>query len=175
MTGDWQRRRVTFSHDWLKNRYLPALASWTNVLDGKIEDSTLQESFETEVLIQWEARRDDALALIETYATEMSPRRLFDMPPLSRCEEPLKTVAADVLHELWIFRHHVLRLVCLATARVKMTHIAYSSVSAGLRAQEGPRDLSAWKDVRVEFETFSRHCRKLGRVFALFQDEISAV
>jgi hypothetical protein len=169
----WQRRRVALNHDWLKNRYLPALGSWANVIDGRIHDSALEDTFESEVFRQWEVKRDEAFALIEAYPIEMSPRQLFNRPPLAHCKDPLKAVAAEVMHELWMFRHGVGRLVRVALGRVRAADLAYVNVCTGLGQRRCPPELSAWKQVRTDFLVFSRECRKLGRILARFQDEIT--
>lgn len=171
----WQRRRTALSHDWLKNRYLPALASWGNVLDGKIQDPALEASFEAEILAQWEVRRVEALALVNDFPIEMSPRTLVEHGLALKDGLQLQPILADCIHELWMFRNHVAKRVRVATARVKAADLAYGRMRAKLKDHSSTDNLSAWQDVRSEFEAFAKHCRRLGRSLTRLQDEITLV
>ena len=76
-TPVWQKRRSEFNHDWLKNRFIPALAKWLNLLDDRIEDLSFEHTFVETVLPQWEDHREEALALPRDFEQEMSPRTLL--------------------------------------------------------------------------------------------------
>src|SRR5207248_1082717 len=94
----WQRRRSAFNHDWLKNQYLTALASWINLLDsrGGYRDAAFESVFVPEILPQWELSREEALSLARTFDWEMSARQLFQYPPLLRSDSDTKQWLGDL-------------------------------------------------------------------------------
>ncbi len=171
----WQRRRTALSHDWLKNRYLPALGSWANVLDGRIQDSALEASFETEILAQWETRRIEALALVSTFPNEMSPRTLVEYQSSFVADVDLRPLLTEVVHELWMFRNRISKLIWIAKARIRAADEAYSRIQTKLKDRVSVDNLSAWNDIRPDFDAFARHCRRLGRILTRFQDDVTIV
>jgi hypothetical protein len=171
----WQRRRTALSHDWLKNRYLPALASWANILDGRIQDPVFETSFETEVLAQWETRRVEALALINSFSSEMSPRQLVIEASTMANDADLRPILAEFIHELWMFRNRVAKLVWIATARLRTADTVYLRMKGKLNDKAQVDRFTVWKDIRPDFDAFARHCRRLGRILTRFEDDISIV
>jgi hypothetical protein len=90
VSTSWQRRRSELNHDWLKNRYLPALAKWINILDDYVEDYGFEKDFLELTLPQWEEHRLLVIALIESFEIEMSPGIQLSHPPLSHLPESTK-------------------------------------------------------------------------------------
>ena len=123
-TAPWQKRRTAFNHDWLKNRFLPALAKWINLLDDRLEDLAFQQSFVATVLPQWEGHRAEASALPRNFAVQMSPRSLLG----ARRD----TWLGLLVHFLWLNRYPVFRWVQAATARANEAEEAYQRLRARL-------------------------------------------
>lgn len=103
----WQKRRSSFNHNWLQNKYIPALGKWQNLLSGKVKDSQTGADFSSVILSEWESHCNEARKLVDDYTAEMSPVQLFDCEPLIRCGERLKCWLRPVIHELWKVRHSV--------------------------------------------------------------------
>jgi hypothetical protein len=102
---NWTKRRNAWSHDWLKNRFLPALAKLVNIMNGRVNDPSFHNRFIKEILPNWKTEIQEARGLIESFEADMSPRSLFSYPPLSRCAEATLTWLPDLVHILWLFRY----------------------------------------------------------------------
>jgi hypothetical protein len=74
----WQRRRAAFNHDWLKNRYIPALGKWLNVLDGQVTDDAFAVTFAQHKFLEWRRESWALKSLLDDFTTEMSPARLLE-------------------------------------------------------------------------------------------------
>src|ERR1044072_7135922 len=126
MRNRWQKRRNTFNHDWLKNQYMPALARYLNLLDGLIEDDEFAQSFVSQILPEWESHREEAANLIKSFECEMSPQRLLECSPLSRCDEHTKRWLGNLMHALWLKRYPVAQWVTDAMHAVENADAAYA-------------------------------------------------
>jgi hypothetical protein len=172
---DWQSRRREFNHDWLKNRFTVALNSWLRLLDGAIEDSILEQSFVPEVLPQWEARHDQLNELVRDFEMEMSPRRLFREPPLSRCDEQTKLWLGDLIHRLWLSRVAVRELASAAHRCVSAADAAYGDISQAVKAHSAGGLLANMRSQRQLFARFRDACQELGTALSEFPHEIEVV
>lgn len=170
----WQRRRSQFNHDWLKNRFLPALTKWANILAGEVEDQAFERTFSEQILPEWESQREEAMAICEAFENEMSPRRLVDRPPLSRCDESTKQWLGALVHQLWLARYPVSGWIAQATARVQATAAAYDRLQEGVR-RRGRTTLSQSQEVRERFEDFRRRCQELAATMQALPSEIKVV
>jgi hypothetical protein len=167
--SDWQRRRSDFNHQWLKNRLLSALDTADHVIRGRLRGSAyLQELLDVD-LPEWQERQKELDMLLEDFETEMSPRRLFDSPPLSACEPRTRELLAELLDELWRARYPV--SVWLQGARK-----AASEVSAHYKLL---RDLApvdsngrVLPEFAVRFEEFRSACRALSEAIEKLPNRI---
>ena len=107
MAASWARRRGAFSHDWLKNSYLPALEKWVNILSGDVDDSVFEGVFARTGLHEWNDRRDGVTLLLAEFETAMSPRVLFESEPLSGVPDADREWLAALVHDLWLQRNDV--------------------------------------------------------------------
>src|SRR5689334_10589380 len=117
----WQGQRSEFNHQWLKNRFLSALDTAANVISGRIRLPGFLEELIGRTLREWEVRRVELAALIDTCEDEMSPRVLFDSPPLCGGDPASRAALRAACHGLWLARSGVrehLRGVRRATAAV---------------------------------------------------------
>ena len=106
LAAAWQKRRSEFNHDWLKNRYIPALAKWLNLLDDLIEDAPAEAGFVASVLPQWEGRSQEGLALAHDFVTAMSPAGLLDCIECLRRRTD-KEWLRQLIHQLWLARYPI--------------------------------------------------------------------
>lgn len=105
LTTTWQERRSDFNHDWLKNKYLNGLTAFIERLQSSQPDRERLIEFLHHRFPSWEARRDQLTWLRDTFEDEMSPRRLFEVLPLNRCDEQTKTWLGELVHALWLARY----------------------------------------------------------------------
>ncbi len=170
----WQKRRSDFNHDWLKNRYIPALAKWLNLLDDLIEDAASEAVFVTTVLSQWEDRRDEALALSRDFEVKMSPARLFDSVDWLRRrgdEEWLR----ELVHELWLTRYPVRQWMADASANAVRADAAYQRLQAGLRECKEIRSAVVLRHLRPQFAEFRDCCQSVAQAVGRFSSEVRVV
>lgn len=168
----WQRRRTAFNHDWLKNQFVPALGSYQNLLDRQLEGPEFEKDLISQILAEWKEHRQEALSLLADFEEGMSPRRLFDQPPLSRCDEDTRLWLADVIHYLWLARDPVSEWVAQATACVSNADAHFEAFSAQLRACPEFRAALAQPPYHKSFAEFRRACLDLARAIEQFPTEV---
>jgi hypothetical protein len=170
----WQRRRVEFNHDWLKNRFLPALDRAVNVLRGDIEDAEYAHAFLTILLPDWELAAARAADLCDGFEREMSPRCLLDEYPLSLLEAGTRDWLGTLLHEVWLTRFPVRRWVQDALDRVAAADASYRQVVAHLRGNAAPaaEPLLGFAPL---LEQLGEDCRALARALERFPRTVLVV
>ena len=171
----WQKRRAAFNHDWLENQYLPALAKWMNLLDGRVEDVQVEHNFVPDVLVQWEGRREEALALPDDFEEQMSPRQLFEEEPLLHCDAETKDWLGDLVHQLWLTRYPVKECISQASEQARETDRAYQQLQEALTKCDNVRSAEALHPFRDEFATFRDQCQGLAEAIEQFSSEIKVV
>ena len=159
----WQRRRTAFNHDWLKNQLCVTLGKAVNVLAGRINDPAFLESFPGEVLADWAAHRSEALALPASFEHDMSPRALFEVPPLNRLPASVRGWLPDVVHALWRQRYHVETMVDTALRAARSADEAFRDLAVaaepGRLVDSGAsceRRLPSTREVRARCEDLAR-------------------
>jgi hypothetical protein len=171
----WQKRRSEFNHDWLKNKYIPKLGAWVNLLDERIEDKDLERSYVSSILPGWEHQQKEALALPRDFETEMSPRTLFREPPLSNCDDDTKQWLGELVHHLWLIRYSVGKLVSDALESTEKANDAYSKLKSALKGCTDTSNVEALKPFRPFFVEFLRSCRALSEAIEKFSSEVKVV
>lgn len=107
MTSAWQTRRSRFNHDWLKNRFLPALGKYMNIQRELVEDPGFELDFVRQIMPQWPPRSQEAQGLLGTFATEMSPRIVLSEPVFRYLDEPTRQWLGPLIDELWLNRYPI--------------------------------------------------------------------
>lgn len=171
----WQKRRSEFNHDWLKNKYIPKLGAWMNLLDDRIEDVDLEKSYVTSILPDWEFHQNEALALPEDFESEMSPKVLFNGLPLSNCDQDTKQWLGELIHHLWLIRYSVSQLVHDASESAAKTNKTYNKLQNALKACKDTRKAEALRPFRDFFAEFLKNCRALSEAIERFPSEVRAV
>lgn len=175
LNSSWQERRDKFNHDWLKNKYMPALGTFLNLLDDEIKDVEFERSFISEILPQWELHRDEAFALPKDFEEKMSPKALFDYIPLSRLENETKEWLSKLVHALWLTRHPIKQWMFDATASAYEVDAEYILLKKKLREFEDLQSTQALKTMRGEFVTFRKQCQNLARAIEKFPSEVKGI
>jgi hypothetical protein len=116
MSEGWQRRRSAFNHDWLKNKFMPALATCHNGLKGHVEYEGLERTILEQVIPEWVAHRVEAISLLADFEREMSPKVLVDRPPLVTACPHVREWLGDLVHNLWLARYPIRDLRAAAGA-----------------------------------------------------------
>jgi hypothetical protein len=171
MIASWQKRRSDFNHDWLKNRYLPALAKWINILDESVEDPVFEKGFLTSVLPQWAKYGPEARPLAECFDIEMSPSILASSAPLVRHTESSRQWLSTLVHALWLSRYPIMRWKSDVIACVNSTDEAYGQLLELIQAQPNPStfELRSW---RLEFEEFQTRCLALAKCMEVIPSRV---
>lgn len=168
----WQDRRNRFNHDWLKNSFIPALKKFLNLLDDKIEDQQFEQSFIESVLPKWESHRFEAFSLAEDFEHAMSPRVLFELPPLSQCDEETRKWLGERIHISWLAKHAVHALVEEAVSRARSADAAYNSLHNGLGSCANTVSVQALHPLRPFFAEFLQACHDLARAIERFPSDV---
>jgi len=174
MISDWQKRRGEFNHDWLKNQYLIALGSWSNLLDRRIMDPALERSFVSEILPQWENARLEAESLACDFERNMSPCTLLNAPPLSRLDDVTKDWLGRIIHQLWMHRCRVNEMVSAALLEVNRADQAYARLKQALRTCSNTDSVDAMCSLRIEFSEFRSCCQGVAKALEEFPSEVKA-
>jgi len=175
MTPNWQQRRSTFNHDWLRNRFLTAVASFVNILDDLVEDPETEKRFVRDILPQWADRARESEELVADFNLEMSPRSLFRQPPLCRCEPATMRWLPDLVHLLWRRRVDVDRLCSDARESVARAKAAYGELCDGLSECADCSSTEALRPYRDQFAAFRSKCEDVSRAISRFPSRIQVI
>ena len=174
IVAEWQKRRSDFNHDWLKNRFLPALAKWINLLDDLIEDTIAEASFVNSVLRQWEGHGKVAIALAQDFEVDMSPARLFEGIEWLRRRGNNEWLQ-KLVHQLWLARYPVQEWVTDALACTERADAAYQRLQMGLLQCKETRSIVALRHLRPQFAEFRDCCHILAQAIGKFPSEVWVV
>ena len=174
MSISWQKQRGQFNHDWLKNRYLPAIAKWMNLLDKRVEDASFLTAFPSTILPQWMEYRRQAQLLAETFEVQMSPRVLLDALPLSGLSSTDRNWLGAAIHGLWIVRYPAKKWVADAASAIKAVDTAYKQLQEVIAMKEGT-DVEHFRAHRSDFSRFQDCCQALARTFEQFPVKVLVV
>jgi len=174
MISTWQKRRSEFNHDWLKNRYLPALAKWINILDDRVEDQEFQREFPRTILNQWLEYGPQGHLLAERFESEMSPRVLLERYPLSRLPGPTRDWLGPLVHELWLSRYPVRQWVADTVAASDAVNTAYGLLRDSI-ASKANSTVEELRPLRSTFTRFQRLCQGLARTIEEFPSKLLVI
>jgi len=169
---NWQRRRSEFNHQWLKNRLLSALDSATNLMRGRITGAGYLEDILNQEIREWPVRRGELDSLLVDFETEMSPRTLFDAPPLAEWESGIKRVMSELLHEFWLVRYPVRTWIGNAQKAALTVDKSYEQL---LRVQPIGMDGHVDFEFSARFDAFCTACRELAKTIEKFPSHIQVI
>lgn len=162
MSTSWQRRRSELNHDWLKNRYLPAIAKWINILDDYVEEPGFEKDFLEVTLPQWEEHRLLVIALIESFEIEMSPGIQLSHSPLSSLPESTKMWLRPLISALWMNRYPIADWKAAVLACVGSAEDDYHLLQKLVQGKP-VLDIVQLRSYRKEFAIFQSHCQSLAK------------
>jgi hypothetical protein len=170
MTASWQKQRSRFNHDWLKNRYLPAVAKWINILDELVEDPAFEDEFLRSILPQWEQQSRHALDLVDAFTREMSPERLMGQTIFSNFSEESRRWLGPLLHELWLSRYPVAEWQFNARDAILKSISQYSEIKMTPKPQQYTR--LEKEETRNQFVAFQNCCHAVARSIEVFPSKL---
>jgi len=174
MMTSWQKRRNEFNHDWLKNRYLPALAKWINILDDRVEDLEFQQEFPRSILNQWREYGPQAHLLAEMFESEMSPKMFLDKLPLSRLPSGTREWLGQTVHELWLNRYPVRQLISEAVSATDAADLGYQRLREAIDSKASST-IEELRSLRPVFATFQNLCQALARTVEALPSKVLIV
>ena len=171
----WQRRRIEFNHDWLKNRFLPAIAKSINLLDGELEDLEFEQKFVARDLAEWELSRSQILSLTADFEIQMSPRTLFEQVPLSCCDDDTREWLGQLVHDFWLSRYPVRQWIEHATECTRAADKTYNRLHLELDQCPDTRSATALRPLRPLFAEFWQACMNLAKAIERFPSEVLVI
>ena len=175
MATEWQQRRSGFNHDWLKNRFLTSLSSFLNILQGKVEDSELEDRFLKEILPQWPGRIQEASDIVELFEYEMSPKILFQYSPLSQCCPETTCWLPDLVHSRWFQRYRPDRLCQDSREAIKRAIEAYHCVREITEQVDHTPSTESLRQHKIFFSEFRSACLDVSNALSCFPSRIEIV
>ena len=127
-SSTWISHCGKFTHQWLKNDFKVTLNWFLAIISDGLDDPVFVKSFLGETLPQWPEKSAEAKELLDEGSFEMSPARLVEQPPLSKCPDDLKELMSNVCHVLWQTRNQ--KLFDDAAASIEAMDVAYEQIFA---------------------------------------------
>ena len=138
---EWSQRRSEFSHDWLKNRFLNRLGEFDERLKVPHSEDSRLRRFIDDDLPQWLSHRPALEWLCDHCEECMSPRTLFEIPPLSNASADTKAWLPMAIHDVWVARTGIRRKISDLRESARAAHESYTKVADTFSAKPGiPRD-----------------------------------
>lgn len=169
---NWEARRVAFNHDWLKTEYLKSVNAFISRIENDEAAQSSLEIFRDEEFPQWDTQRHTAQSLLESFETEMSPRTLFDAPPLSRCPADIKSAWGETVHELWLYRYAIPTRTQTGRDAVLAVDTEYATLSARLSQHTSTEGL---RGLLPLLRKYSAACTQLSEAMGIFLPEVRVV
>ena len=154
----WQRRRAEFSHDWLRNRFLPRLHARLALVRAGVHAHPLTMNSLDNGIREWPDRGAEALQLADTFDTMMSPLRWVENLAPSLGPDVASFVRCTT-EEAWRTRHQVDAIVREIRARHSEADRCYEEWVRRPSSNTALRDLA-------------RHCERLAQALSRLPSRI---
>ncbi len=151
MSAEWQLRRSELNHQWLKNEFTRHLRAFvTRLLTPEADERRIAE-FAREDWPKFAAKREQIIDLLGSAEEALSPQRVFDQPPISRCPPETCAWLSRVVHSLWLARTPVRQQIHEAETELDSANLRYAELDLLVRNVDFERLRSA-VDSFVAFE-----------------------
>jgi len=172
MSSNWQQRRSTLNHDWLKNDYINSVIAFSTRLNQPLLDRMRINEFILVIFPNWSRRQKEFGLLIAEAEEALSPRNLFKTPPLSRCSNETKKWLSQLAHELWLNHYPIKQWIEEALEALKQVNSAYDNILMILpRKLENMEDYQL-QELKPEFDNFAKIIRILTNRISVFPHKI---
>jgi hypothetical protein len=163
---EWQQQRNALNHHWLKNEFTRHLRAFVARSESSNGDLQRMREFLREDWEKWRSNRERIATLLETAEAELSPRRLFLIPPLSRCSERTMRWLPDVVHSLWLERSRILERVSAARTAFSAANERYCVLDATIA--DKALDVATVKTLTDEMRLFEKDVQHLSACLSRF-------
>ena len=173
MIAEWLEWRTEIHHDWLKNEFLRRLRAFVLRLERNEEPEQISEFLQV-YFPQWEDRYPGCRRVVDDAVDALSPRQLFDSPPLSGCGDDVKRWLPDLIHALFLVRTGIRRLTAEAEQALSKAQERYVSLSAGLDGKT-PVGLEQLREQIEDWQQFERAVKAFSNLVAKLPHRIQVV
>lgn len=149
-----------------------ALGSWMNLLDKRIENDALEKYFIEYNFPEWEKHREEAYTLPAAFPGEMSPKILFDTPPLARCSDKTKMWLGQYIHERWLDKYKILAITENALSCIKNVDKSYDVLQEKIGTMKNKPSLGDLRVYKDMFNEYRNHCVALAKAIETFPSEV---
>ena len=157
----WSDRRRQFSHDWLRWKFLPAMAGLVNELNGEFEVVRIDATF----LSQWPSRSIQLFGLLDNLDSEMNPARNLEQPEfVTLCED--RIWLRQLVSQLWKIRRNIDGTMQELRTELKQANLLHTEVSRQLCDESDFRSLDHLLAVRKQLIGFHKHVRRIATALA---------
>lgn len=175
MGDPWQQRRSSLNHDWLMNDFMKSVNAFVARLgQQRPNHERIREFLSTDLPI-WEVRREELRLLLADAEEALSPRRLFDVPPLMRCEPDTAAWLAPLVHALWLTRYPVKQWIKDARQAVDSADTMYAKVKCEFCEGSETVEMSRLQGANGTFREFADALRTLTCAISVFPKRQSVV
>lgn len=141
---------------------------------GAVRSSSSRRAISEDVL-RWRERRGEVPQLLERFETEMSPRALFDLLPLSRCTEATRRWLIPVIHELWLARGHLREKIAKAMKAYGEAERVYEHALAEIEKLSDSPSIAELLEIDKSLNAFTTSCELLSRCISDLPRDIRCV
>lgn len=168
VTKEWLERRGSLNHDWLKNKYLLGLRAFTTRLEqGHPNLPFLEVRFHS-----WKDRRYEISWLLSHFAQAMSPRSLFESPPLNHCDAGTQLWLGILADHLWRARYPDETDVEPVRFRYETANVTYERIVEQLGEIRLPENANHLTTLLPDFLAFLDECRQLSEAISRLPPKI---
>jgi len=112
----WEQERGELNHKWLGTNYLLQLKSFNKYIEEVKKIDSMENRKEllsifTYIILQWQENRELILDLLKLAEIELSPVNYFNYLPLSSTSESNKVWLKSIIHNTWLSKYEVIKLV----------------------------------------------------------------
>ena len=166
--NNWPIERSQFAHDWLNNRYMISLLALISVVRGSVESSQLDAI--NKIISSWKDNAPTAKKLMDTYESEMSPRKLFGQSPLNNLAPDDREQLATIAHIVWLERYNIKTQISDIRKCMTLINATMDSSKDFIKTES---DIKYDKDLLlIVLDYIYQLCRFLSEKFSQLQKDI---
>ena len=166
----WQRARTAFNHDWLKNRYLPRLAAYLNIITGRASNPRWIREFDQMVLAEWRTHAAEGRRVVEAFESTMSPAAALVRARRFTADE--RAWLPAVADSLWRARLDIDVTCNAARAQFDAAERAFAKLDGRFGSMPQTSSLEELEDC---LKTFQAECETLAACVASLPREVRFV
>jgi len=175
MNNPWQRRRSVLNHDWLKNGYMKGVDAFVSRLGRQSPVQLRIQEFLISDFPVWRRRQPKLQALLADAVDALSPRSLFDLPPLSLCGPETLAWLPNLAHSLWLARYPIKEQVENSQRALKRADAAYNHIVKGLNGSTASTDPTRLRECEPLFREFSKALHALSAAISALPKKVMVV